>query len=226
MSGLHADLTTRAAVFSHTLEWTESPADGVWRKRLYHDGPAESGRVTSLVRFDPGASFRAHDHPEGEEIFVLSGTFSDDTGDWGAGSYLLNPDGSPHAPYTKDGCELFVHLRQYRGATKRRVDTCSETWHAGRLEGIEAITLLAEDDGPDGPLNIRLVRIAAGCTVPDHAHPLGEEALLIEGDIIDDHGTYGPGCWVRNPVGSHHWARSDGGALLYVREGGVGLALD
>ena len=225
MSGTNTDLATRATVFSDTMAWAESPADGVWRKRLYHDGAAESGRVTSLVRFDAGSKFAAHDHPDGEEILVLSGTFSDDTGDWGAGSYLLNPNGSPHAPYTEDGCELFVHLRQYRGATKLRIDTRAESWQPGRLDGVEQIPLHQEEDGPDGPLTIRLVRLAAGCEVPDHAHPLGEEAYLIEGDLADDHGTYGPGCWVRNPVGSHHWARSDGGALLYVRTGEVGLAL-
>ena len=123
MSGTNTDLATRATVFSDTMAWTESPADGVWRKRLYHDGAAESGRVTSLVRFDAGSKFAAHDHPDGEEILVLSGTFSDDTGDWGAGSYLLNPNGSPHAPYTEDGCELFVHLRQYRVVATTRTPT-------------------------------------------------------------------------------------------------------
>ena len=225
MSGTNTDLAARAVVFSDTMDWTESPAGGVWRKRLYQDGPAESGRVTSLVRFDAGSKFPHHDHPEGEEILVLSGTFSDDTGDWGAGSYLLNPEGSPHAPHTDDGCELFVHLKQYRGPAKRRVDTRAETWQPGARDGIESILLHEEEDGPDGPLSIRLVRIAPGCEVPDHAHPLGEEALLIEGDVVDDQGSYGPGCWVRNPVNSHHWARSDGGALLYVRNGGLGLAV-
>jgi anti-sigma factor ChrR (cupin superfamily) len=70
-----------------------------------------------------------------------------------------------------------------------------------------------------------MVRLAAGVTVPDHPHPLGEEALLVDGDLEDDQGSYGPGCWVRNPPGSHHWASTKNGCLLYVRTGGLGLAV-
>lgn len=222
MSGLNSDLSRRALAFTDAMEWQPSPAAGIWRKRLYHDGPAESGRVTSLVRFDPGAAFPLHDHPEGEEILVLSGTFSDDTGDWGAGAYLLSPDGSAHAPHSAEGCELFVHLRQYRGIARLRIDTRGEAWRPGRVDGVEQIVLY---DDPDGAETVRLVRLAAGTAVPEHSHPHGEEALLLEGDLADELGRYGPGCWVRNPPGSRHSARSAGGALLYVRTGGLGLAL-
>lgn len=225
MSGLNTNLSERAVMFTDRMDWTQSPAGGVWRKRLYLDGPKEAGRVTSIVRYDPGSKFPPHDHPDGEEILVLAGTFSDDTGDWGPGSYLLNPTGSPHAPGSAEGCEIFVHLRQYRGTEKRRIDTRAAPWQPGRLDGIEQLTLHDDPNGPDGPETMRLVRLAAGTTVPDHPHPLGEEALLIEGDLEDDLGRYGPGCWVRNPPGSHHEARTENGCLLYVRNGGLGLAV-
>jgi len=225
MTGLNTDLAARAVAFTDSMEWQKSPAAGVWRKRLYHDGPEEAGRVTSIVRFDAGSQFPTHDHPDGEEILILSGTFSDDTGDWGPGSYLLNPVGSPHAPESADGCELFVHLRQYRGGDKLRIDTRAENWQPGRLDGIEQLTLHDDPNGKDGPETMRMVRLAAGVTVPEHPHPLGEEALLIDGDLEDDLGRYGPGCWVRNPPGSQHWARTENGCLLYVRTGGLGLAV-
>ena len=64
------------------------------------------------MRFAEGASFAAHDHPEGEEILVLDGVFSDERGDWPEGSYLLNPEGFQHAPFSVEGCLLFVKLRQ------------------------------------------------------------------------------------------------------------------
>jgi anti-sigma factor ChrR (cupin superfamily) len=44
-------------------------------------GAVETAQVTSVVRYLPGAKFPAHDHPEGEEILVLEGTFSDEHGD-------------------------------------------------------------------------------------------------------------------------------------------------
>ena len=64
-----------------------------------------------MVRFDPGARFPRHAHPDGEEILVLDGVFSDETGDYPAGSHLLNPDGTSHAPWSGLGCTLFVKLR-------------------------------------------------------------------------------------------------------------------
>ena len=51
---------------------------------------AESGHVTSLVRYAPETSFMMHGHPRCEEILVLSGTFSDGGADYPAGRYLRN----------------------------------------------------------------------------------------------------------------------------------------
>jgi len=85
-------------------------------------GEPESGQVTSLVQYLPGSSFRRHEHPEGEEILVLEGVFSDEAGDWPAGTWLLNPEGFAHAPFSKEGCLLFVKLRQFAGAEHRKVE--------------------------------------------------------------------------------------------------------
>src|SRR3546814_2278419 len=63
------------------MDWQASPSPTVWRKRLdLVDG--EFSRVTSIVRYDPSSSFRAHGHPQGEEILVLDGVFSDEHGDY------------------------------------------------------------------------------------------------------------------------------------------------
>ncbi|MEM7366459.1 MAG: cupin domain-containing protein [Pseudomonadota bacterium] len=109
-------------VRSSELSWEPSPRPGVWRKRLFHEGGLENGTVTSLVRFDPGASFQSHDHPGGEEIIVLSGVFSDHQGDHGKETHLLNPEGYSHAPFTEMGCLLFVRLRQYAGTQQLTTD--------------------------------------------------------------------------------------------------------
>ena len=79
--GLNTDFSTRAVADTTAMDWQPSPAEGVFRKRLELLGPAESGRVTSIVRFAPGSRFPAHGHPAGEEILVLGGVFSDETGD-------------------------------------------------------------------------------------------------------------------------------------------------
>ena len=44
----------------------------------------ELAKATSIVRYQPGAHFPTHTHELGEEIFVLDGLFSDETGDYPA----------------------------------------------------------------------------------------------------------------------------------------------
>ena len=90
---INADFSRRVVCDTGEMEWRSSPVAGVWRKRLELSGPVEGGRVTSLVRFDAGAGFPAHGHPEGEEILVLEDIFSDETGDHPKGTYMLNPEG-------------------------------------------------------------------------------------------------------------------------------------
>ena len=68
---IHGDLAARVSADTNRMDWTPSPSGTVWRKRVHRVGPLESGQVTSVVRYEPGSSFLAHDHPEGEEILVL-----------------------------------------------------------------------------------------------------------------------------------------------------------
>jgi anti-sigma factor ChrR (cupin superfamily) len=94
---LNMDLTQRIVINTNTQAWQPSPMPGVSRKPLARED-AERGHATSIVRYDPGASFSEHPHPLGEEILVLEGTFSDQTGDYPAGTYFRNPEGFRHAP--------------------------------------------------------------------------------------------------------------------------------
>ncbi|HJR70391.1 MAG TPA: cupin domain-containing protein, partial [Gammaproteobacteria bacterium] len=88
---INGDLAVRVAVDTAAMPWTPSPSGTVWRKRVHLVGPAEAGQVTSVVRYEPGSTFHSHAHPDGEEILVLEGVFSDEHGDWPTGTYLLNP---------------------------------------------------------------------------------------------------------------------------------------
>ena len=87
---INMEFGERVVVDSNSQDWAASPNPGVWHKPLARED-AERGHATSVVRYDPGAKFSEHAHPLGEEILVLSGTFSDETGDYGAGTYFRNP---------------------------------------------------------------------------------------------------------------------------------------
>ena len=49
----------------------EQLCPGIERKMLWHD--REKGRITFLIRAQPGAEFPAHQHDDDEEAYVLSG---------------------------------------------------------------------------------------------------------------------------------------------------------
>ena len=78
-------------------EWEASPMPGVWRKPLARKA-VEHGHTTSLVRYDPGSSFSSHNHPMGEEILVLEGVFSDEHGNYPAGTYFTQSTGVEPCP--------------------------------------------------------------------------------------------------------------------------------
>src|SRR5207244_1651766 len=105
------DLTERVVVDTGNLSWLRSPLPGVERKVLERDGD-EVARATSVVCYAAGSAFDAHEHVGGEEFFVLDGVFSDEQGDYPAGTYVRNPPGSRHRPFSRAGCVLFVKLRQ------------------------------------------------------------------------------------------------------------------
>lgn len=210
-----AALGARVVVRGGDLPWQASPSPLVARKRLYHSGPPEAGVVTSIVRYAPGAQFPEHPHPQGEEILVLDGTFSDQRGDFPAGTYMLNPEGFRHAPFSREGCVLFVKLRQYAGDQRESVllETQRGSWEA-RQEGVRSLELYRSARHVD---RVRLTQLSPGVELPPIALPGGEELFVVSGELADEQGTYPAHTWLLLPPGSSHRPRSAAGCLLYVR---------
>ncbi len=221
MANLNDDLSELVIAHTDDMPWQPSPSPTVWRKRLELRGPIEAGRVTSVVRYDPNSEFPAHDHPDGEEILVLDGVFSDEHGDYPAGTYLLNPEGFRHAPRSRAGCVLFVKLRQYGGPDRRHVhiDTDSAAWQPHPVHaGVDVLPLYADAAHPD---EMRLVRFGPGVALPAQPFPGGEEIFVLAGGFDDEHGSYRAGSWVRYPPGASHAPRTNAneGCTLYVKKG-------
>ena len=95
-------------VSSHDTQWKASKVPGVSVRRLRHD--PESGATTSLVRLAAGARFPAHDHPAGEEVFVLEGDVKIGGDQLHAGDYLYTPPDGKHAAASDHGCVFLVTL--------------------------------------------------------------------------------------------------------------------
>ncbi|MEB3172661.1 MAG: cupin domain-containing protein [Cyanobacteriota bacterium] len=212
---LHADLHQRALQHSHALPWLASPMAGVERRLIERSG-GEVARATSIVRYAPGSHFERHSHGGGEEILVLEGTFSDEHGDYAAGTYLRNPVGSAHAPFSAQGCTLLVKLQQMHAADQQRlvIDTRSATWLPGLVHGLAVMPLHGF-----GSEHVALVRWEPGTVFQPHTHPGGEEIFVLEGVFEDEHGSYPAGSWLRNPPGSVHRPWSQAGCTIWVKTG-------
>lgn len=216
---LNTDLKVRVGMDSQGMEWTPSPGGHVLRKRLHLAGPAESGQVTSVVRYLPGANFPAHDHPDGEEILVLDGIFSDEHGDWPAGTYLLNPEGFRHGPFSREGCTLFVKLRQFPGRDRRHIatQTNDQPWTDSTQPATSLQALYSQQPYTD---RMRLERWESAAEAGPISFAEGAELFVIKGSFSDDHGHYRAHSWLRIPPGGVLHPTSNDSCELYIKEGG------
>ena len=94
----HVVINTRQAM------WQPGIADGLSVMPLHSAGIEH----IALVRWAPGTKFSLHRHWGGEEIFVLEGVFEDEYGEYPAGSWIRSPSGSTHAPFSRQGCVIWV----------------------------------------------------------------------------------------------------------------------
>ena len=213
---IHSDFAERIVLHADELVWQPSPPAGVMRKYLDRVGD-EVARASSIVRYEPNTSFAQHAHDGGEEILVLDGCFSDEKGDYSAGMYLRNPPGSQHAPFSKDGCTLFVKLRQFERSDHQelRINTKASDWYPGLVPGLSVMPL-HEHQG----ISTALVRWAPNTVFNPHVHPGGEEIYVLDGVFHDEFGVYPRGSWLRSPRYSKHAPFTNNeGALIYVKVG-------
>jgi len=214
MMNLNMDFEKPVIVLPGQYQWVASPADGVARVPLERRS-AESGHKTSFVRFKPDSHFPAHAHPLGEEIYVLDGVFSDQYGDYPAGSYLRNPPGSSHRPFTREGCTLFVKLDQFHPDDLEKIilRPDDQAWRPG-IGNLRVCALHSH-----GVESTALVWWPANEVFQPHSHWGGEEIVVLKGQFIDEHGEYPAGSWIRSPHLSEHFPRVEEETLIWVKVG-------
>ena len=103
-AGSH-DLPGTMTVRTNEGQW-EPLAPGFERKIL---ATGQNGRVTFLVRGEPGARFPAHQHDDDEECYVIEGDITFETLTLRAGDYHRALRGHPHpGASTARGCLLLI----------------------------------------------------------------------------------------------------------------------
>lgn len=194
---LNADFSARVVVHSDQLDWLASPMPGVDRRMLDRIG-GEVARATTIVRYAPDSHFSAHTHTGGEEFIVLSGVFSDEHGDFPAGSYIRNPPTSAHTPGSEPGCEIFVKLWQFDpdDRTQVKIDMNKMEFVADAdRPGVSVMPLFR-----DARETVRAETWAPGAAVQTPL-PEGGEFLVLEGGFTEAGEPLGKGSWLRLPVG-------------------------
>lgn len=212
---INADFSCRAALAPEHYQWVQSPQNGVERVMLDRVG-AEKARATSIVRYAPESNFPHHLHPGGEEILVLSGTFSADNSDYPAGWYLRNPPTSGHQPYSHEGAVIFVKLWQMTVDETRHVAIDTNDADNWQEQGGREVCQLYSD----AKEQVILQRIDAGEALFADTIVGGAELLVLEGTLIEAGQSYQRGGWIRLPVdATSQITAGENGATVYLKTG-------
>lgn len=187
----------------------------------------------ALLRLAPGAALPWPPGTTAQELLVLDGTL------------LLQPADAPPQPIGRHGLVLRtaanagriaapadaparVYARQLRVAPAALPEPERSFWLAPRpplhavpadaaawqaaLPGIDLLPLASERQ-----VRSMLVRLAPGAEVPDHAHEVHEDCLMLEGEFFLGDVLLRAGDYQFAPTGCAHFEEaSDGGCLLFV----------
>lgn len=211
---VNSDFSRYAVMTADEHRWVASPHPGVERVMLDRLG-GERARATSLVRYAPGSVFPPHGHPGGEEILVLDGTFSDDSGHYGPGWYLRNPPGSAHQPSSAHGALIFVKLWQMPEDEARTVRVDTRDPSAWRRDGELEVCALHASDREQASIQ----RLPPGQPLRLDTQG-GAELLVLAGRLAEARTSYGPGSWLRLPPGAESdFCAAGEGVTLYLKTG-------
>jgi anti-sigma factor ChrR (cupin superfamily) len=116
------------------MQWQKTRFPGCEVKTLLFD--RESGLVTALMRFEPGATLPDHEHVKIEQTWVLEGTLVDKEGaDAGLaareGEFIWRPTGSRHVAWCPEGglmLAMFQIPNKFHEKDGRTTDLSGEEW--------------------------------------------------------------------------------------------------
>jgi len=99
-----------------SLPWKPTPCPGIDMKILLED--TDTGLMTALFRWQPGAELALHEHVDIEQTFVLEGSLVDDEGEVHAGNYVWRPKGNRHIARSPNGAlvlSMFLRPNKFLG---------------------------------------------------------------------------------------------------------------
>ena len=118
------------------MEWQPTRFPGCEAKTLLFD--PESGLVTALMRFAPGAVLPDHEHVKIEQTYVLEGRLVDQEGpaaglDVGPGEFVWREPGSRHVAWCPEGglmLAMFQIPNKFYERDGRITDANGQDWES------------------------------------------------------------------------------------------------
>jgi len=97
------------------------------------------------------------------------------------------------------------------------IDTNAVEWTSFPHRGADVVHFYRDRHGIE---TSRYGRVYPDKRIPSHDHAMGEETLIVDGCLMDEHDTYGPGSWFRFPIGVAHAPYTEKeDCTLLIREG-------
>lgn len=133
-ASMHGQLPPLASRFVEVaaLPWEKTRFPGVETKTLLVD--RETGVVTSLLKFAPGARLPDHEHVLIEQTYVLEGSLVCGEGECKAGDFVWRPAGSRHQAWAGPQGGLMLGMFQipnkFFETDGRETDVTGQDWDA------------------------------------------------------------------------------------------------
>ncbi len=168
---------------------------------------------------------------------ILEGVFSDEEGDYEAGTYCRHPIDSSHSPWSTGGCTLWVKLRQMTRTTedmKKIIVPPEGDQERKWIEKESGRNVLELFFNPETNERVRMERWGPNVEVNGSIPKGGEEILVWKGGFKDEEGevdhrdyTKPNGMhWIRNPASAegkpYRRVAGSEGCQVLIKEGHLG----
>lgn len=125
LAAAHASLGALASRYVNidALPWRPTPSPLIHMKVLLED--PDTGLMTALFRWQPGAVLGEHEHVRIEQSWVLEGAIEDEEGVCRAGGFVWRPAGSRHAARSPEGAlvlAMFLAPNRFLASAASPVD--------------------------------------------------------------------------------------------------------
>lgn len=202
---MNSNYDQKISIDTKALQWEATEIQGVFKKLL----SSKDDTQTALIRLEENAVLSRVSKSNSVEIFVLEGTYVNEYGEFGQGSYLRIPKEDESLVKSMDGCLIFRKMNYFDDDQTAIVHTSSSKWLPGQ-GNLEVLPLHEQTALVKWPKNEKFI---------PHKHWGGEEILVLKGIFMDEHGKYPQGTWIRSPHLSVHFPFVEEETIILVKTG-------